>query len=43
MELLLSWLPRFEIFELRGASHLLHLENPQGLAEAMASFFARNR
>ena len=43
MELLLSWLPRFETFELRGASHLLHLENPQGLAEAMASFFARNR
>ena len=43
MELLVSWLPRCESFELPGASHLLHLQNAQGLAEAMASFFARTR
>ena len=40
-ELLLSWLPNVASFELPGATHLLHLENPRGLAEALASFFAR--
>jgi pimeloyl-ACP methyl ester carboxylesterase len=42
MELLRSWLPYAEPFQLRGASHLLHLQNAQEMAEAMASFFARN-
>ena len=41
MALLLSWLPQAESFQLPGASHLLHLQNAQGMAEAMASFFAR--
>jgi pimeloyl-ACP methyl ester carboxylesterase len=41
MELLLSWLPEAELFELPGASHLLHLQNAPALAEAMGSFFAR--
>jgi hypothetical protein len=41
-ELLCSWLPKVELFELPGATHLLHLENPQGMAEGLASFFARH-
>jgi pimeloyl-ACP methyl ester carboxylesterase len=40
-ELLLSWLPNAEPFELAGAGHLLHVENPDGMAEALAGFFAR--
>src|SRR5262245_6014787 len=38
-ELLLSWLPNVESFELPGATHLLHVQNPRGMAEALASFF----
>jgi 3-oxoadipate enol-lactonase len=41
-ELLLSWLPNAEPFELTGATHLLQVENPRGLAEALAAFFARH-
>ena len=41
-ELLLSMLPNAEAFDLSGASHLLHLENPQGMAAALAAFFARH-
>ena len=41
-ELLLSWLPSAESFELPGATHLLHVENPRGMADALASFFARH-
>ncbi len=41
-ELLLSWLPNAEPFELPGATHLLHVENPGGMAGALASFFARH-
>lgn len=41
-ELLLSWLPNVESFELPGATHLLHVQNPRGMAEALASFFARH-
>jgi pimeloyl-ACP methyl ester carboxylesterase len=41
VELLLSWLPNADSFELPRASHLLHLQNPTGMAEALASFFAR--
>jgi pimeloyl-ACP methyl ester carboxylesterase len=41
-ELLLSWLPNVEPFDLLGATHLLHVENPQRMAEALASFFARH-
>ena len=41
-ELLLAWLPNAEPFELPGATHLLHLENPRGMAEALAAFFARH-
>ena len=40
-ELLLSWLPNAEPFDLPDASHLLHVENPDGMAEALAGFVAR--
>jgi pimeloyl-ACP methyl ester carboxylesterase len=42
MELLRSWLPNLEEFELRDATHLLHVQDPQGMAEGLASFFARH-
>jgi pimeloyl-ACP methyl ester carboxylesterase len=42
MELLLSWLPNAEEFVLPSATHLLHLEDPQGMAEGLASFYARH-
>jgi pimeloyl-ACP methyl ester carboxylesterase len=41
-ELLLSWLPNVEPFELPDATHLLHVQNPRGMAEALTSFFARH-
>jgi pimeloyl-ACP methyl ester carboxylesterase len=41
-ELLLSWLPNVEPFELPGATHLLHLQNPRGMVEALASFYERH-
>jgi 3-oxoadipate enol-lactonase len=41
-ELLRSWLPEVELFELPDATHLLHLENPRGMADGLASFFARH-
>ena len=42
MELLRSWLTNVEPFELLGATHLLHLQNPRGMAEGLASFYARH-
>ena len=42
LELLSSWLPNVEPFELPNATHLLHLENPRGMAEGLASFYARH-
>ena len=41
-ELLLAWLPTVEPFELAGATHLLHVQQPRGMAEALASFFSRH-
>jgi pimeloyl-ACP methyl ester carboxylesterase len=40
--ILLDWLPNVEPFVLPLAGHLLHLENPRGASEALASFFARH-
>jgi pimeloyl-ACP methyl ester carboxylesterase len=40
--LLLEWLPNVEPFTLTGAGHLLHLENPEGLAAGMAAFLSRH-
>ena len=42
LQLLTSWLPNTEPFELRDATHLLHVQNPHGMAEALASFYARH-
>jgi pimeloyl-ACP methyl ester carboxylesterase len=41
-ELLLAWLPNVDEFILPGANHLLHVLNPRGMAERLASFFARH-
>jgi pimeloyl-ACP methyl ester carboxylesterase len=40
--LLLEWLPAAQPFVLPGANHLLHVQNPRGLAEALADFFGRH-
>ena len=42
IELLVSWLPNAEPYELSGATHLLHFQNPHGLAEALASFYGHH-
>ena len=42
-QLLLAWLPTVESFVLPDANHLLHVQNPRGMAERIASFVARNR
>jgi pimeloyl-ACP methyl ester carboxylesterase len=41
-ELLLAWLPDVEPFDLPDATHLLQVENPHGMAEGLAHFFARH-
>jgi pimeloyl-ACP methyl ester carboxylesterase len=41
-DLLLQWLPTVEPFVLPAAGHLLHLENPRGMAEGLAAFFTRH-
>jgi len=41
-ELLLGWLPNVEPFVLPDATHLLQVDNPRGMAEALAAFFLRH-
>jgi pimeloyl-ACP methyl ester carboxylesterase len=41
-QLLLDWLPNVESFVLADATHLLQIENPRGMAEGLAAFFARH-
>jgi pimeloyl-ACP methyl ester carboxylesterase len=41
-QLLLDWLPNVESFVLPDATHLLQIENPRGMAEGLAAFFARH-
>ena len=41
--LLLEWLPHGEGFVLPGATHFMQIENPRGIAEALAAFWARHR
>jgi pimeloyl-ACP methyl ester carboxylesterase len=41
-EMLLAWLPKAEPFILAGATHLLHVQNPRGMAEGLAAFFAHH-
>jgi 3-oxoadipate enol-lactonase len=40
--LLLDWLPNAEGVILPGAGHLLHIQQPRGMAEAMVSFLSRH-
>ena len=40
--LMLAWLPRAEPFVLEGATHMLQLQRPRAMAEALASFLARH-
>jgi 3-oxoadipate enol-lactonase len=42
LELLGSWLQNVEPFELPKATHLLHVEQPHAMAEALAAFCARH-
>jgi pimeloyl-ACP methyl ester carboxylesterase len=39
---LLAWLPRVEGFVLPAAAHGLQMQNPRGMAEALAGFLARH-
>jgi hypothetical protein len=39
---LLAWLPNPEPLDLPDTRHLLHVERPAAVAEALASFFARH-
>ena len=39
-DLLLEWLPDVGPFDLPGATHLLQVENPTGMAGALNAFFA---
>ena len=41
--LLLEWLPHAEGFVVPGATHFMQIENPRGMAEALAAFWARHR
>jgi pimeloyl-ACP methyl ester carboxylesterase len=41
-QLLLDWLPNVEPFVLADASHLLQIENPAGMAAALAAFWAQH-
>jgi pimeloyl-ACP methyl ester carboxylesterase len=41
-ELLVAWLPSAESYVLPSATHLLHLQNPQGFTEALTDFLARH-
>jgi pimeloyl-ACP methyl ester carboxylesterase len=41
-ELLRSWLPNTELCDLAGVRHLLHVQQPAAVAEALAGFFARH-
>ena len=41
-QFLLTSLPNVESYVLPGATHLLHLQNPRAMAEALTTFFARH-
>ena len=41
-QVLLDWLPNVEPFVLPNATHLLEVENPGGLADGLAAFWARH-
>jgi hypothetical protein len=37
-----SWLPRIEECRIEGVGHLLHIQRPEPVAQAMARFLARH-
>jgi pimeloyl-ACP methyl ester carboxylesterase len=39
-DLLLAWLPNARSLDLPATTHLLHLQNPRGVAEGIAAFYA---
>lgn len=41
-DLLRSWIPQVEDFEVKGVGHLLHIERPEPVARCMAEFFGRH-
>jgi len=41
-EMLLAWLPNVEPFVLPNATHLLQVENPHGMAQALDAFFVHH-
>ena len=41
-EMVLAWLPNAEGFVLADATHLLHVQHPRAVAEALAAFFVRH-
>ena len=41
-QLMLNSLPNAESFVLPDATHLLHVQHPRAMAEALAAFFARH-
>ena len=41
-QMVLGWAPKAEGFVLPDATHLLHVEHPRAVAEALAAFFARH-
>ena len=42
-KLLLEWLPHAEGFVLPGTTHLMQIQDPRGMAEALAGFWVRHR
>ena len=40
--LLREWLPQLETAEIAGVDHRLHLQRPEGVADALAEFFTRH-
>lgn len=41
-QMVLAWVPKAEGLVLPDATHLLHVEHPRAVAEALAAFFARH-
>jgi pimeloyl-ACP methyl ester carboxylesterase len=41
-QLMLKWFPTIEGFLLSGAAHGLQMQNPHGMAEALAGFWSRH-
>jgi pimeloyl-ACP methyl ester carboxylesterase len=42
LELLVGWLPNVERFKLPNVTHLLHVQDPRGMAEGLAALYARH-